>query len=146
MINKIKKIVLYMNVHSNNPKSMITLMLVSLVLSLLPHDLCIAQTIGESDRVKNAKNYFDSKYSAVNWTKILPYDFELSGNPADYAEVQLNISKGEYDYLVKRTDITAHDDSELAYNNGVVDLSKTKNNDFTKILKECPYKKTFEEM
>ena len=49
-----------MNVHSNNPKSMITLMLVSLVLSLLPHDLCIAQTIGESDRVKNAKNYFDS--------------------------------------------------------------------------------------
>ena len=56
------------------------------------------------------------------------------------------ISKGEYDYLVKRTDITAHDDSELAYKNGVVDLDKTRNNDFTKILKDCPYKKTFEEM
>lgn len=56
------------------------------------------------------------------------------------------ISRGEYEYLVNRTDVTAQKDSELGYKNGVVDLDKTQNSDFTRILRECPYKKTFEEM
>ena len=54
-----KKIFLYMNVHSYCPRCILTLMFISLVLSLFPYDLCIAQTIGESDRVKGAKRHFD---------------------------------------------------------------------------------------
>ncbi len=53
----------------------------------------------EEEKSAEAKKYFESKYGNTDWTKILKHDFELPDNPADMVELELNISKKEYDAL-----------------------------------------------
>ncbi len=59
----------------------------------------LARRMEESRHALRAKEYFESKYSDTSWTRQLPYDYELPGNPAEYTEVLLDISKGEYETL-----------------------------------------------
>ncbi len=59
----------------------------------------LSKRMEENAHMSRAKEYFESKYSDTSWTKQLPYDYELPGNPAEYTEVSLDISKREYDNL-----------------------------------------------
>ena len=55
------------------------------------------------------------------------------------------INEGDYDYLVKRTDLTSLSDDEIFYLNGKVVLSKQKDFNMKELLK-CTYEKEFEEL
>jgi hypothetical protein len=53
----------------------------------------------EEEKSAEARRYFESRYGNTDWTKTLKHDFELSDNPADIVELELNISKKEYEAL-----------------------------------------------
>ena len=55
------------------------------------------------------------------------------------------INEGDYDYLVKRTDLTSLSDDDILYTKGKVVLSKQKDFNLRELLK-CPYDKKFEEL
>lgn len=68
----------------------------------LPRDYyyyTIANRMEEDEYTAQARKYFESRYGNVNWVKNPEYDHELAGNPADYVELDLNISKREYGAL-----------------------------------------------
>lgn len=55
----------------------------------------------EDEQMAEAKQYFESRYGGINWTKNLAYDFRRSDNPADIVELGLDLGSKDYETLKK---------------------------------------------